>query len=112
MAIVSSLDLNSLDALARTSRRIHDSLIQYRKTLMAATLRCCNEEAPVDPTARHWSFHFRPASTTGRAGSCARDMVKECRRCGHVVCRVRLTGPLRLMNADPRDCWRGLKWPR
>ncbi|KAK5992211.1 hypothetical protein PT974_05612 [Cladobotryum mycophilum] len=96
-AIVSNIDLNTLDALAGASRFIHDGLIQYRTSLLAATLRCSNETIPVDPDqtlryrARASSWHYMqedgPRYNSGKSGSCARDLVGECRRCSEVVCR-------------------------
>ena len=96
IAVVSWLDLNTLDALARTSRRVHHSLVQYRATLLRATLRCAHEGQPVDrgetlrfrARAGNWYYMEDGRSYSGKAGDCARDMVGQCRRCGDVVCRV------------------------
>ena len=97
LAIVSNIDLNTLDSLARTSYYIHNALIQYRRILLRSTLHCSNEEAPVD---RDETFRYRARATNwyymedgrnynGKSGDCARDLVGQCRRCGEVVCRVR-----------------------
>ncbi|RFU77213.1 sulfate transporter [Trichoderma arundinaceum] len=93
--IVSHIDLNTLDALARSSRLIHDGLIQYRTSLMGATLRCSKEAVPVDPEqtlryrarASDWNYMEDGRSYNGKSGSCARDMVAECRRCADIICR-------------------------
>lgn len=95
-AIVSSIDLNTLDALARTTRYIHDGLIQYRSILVASTLHCSNEDVQVNPEellryrARTANWHYMEdgRSFHGKSGHCARDMVDECRKCGEVICRV------------------------
>ena len=96
VAIVSSIDLNTLDSLARTCRPIHDGLIQYRTILLASTLRCSNEKRPVNrdellryrARAANWHYMEDGRSCNGKSGDCARDMVGECRRCGDVICRV------------------------
>ncbi|PTB68517.1 hypothetical protein BBK36DRAFT_48798 [Trichoderma citrinoviride] len=95
VGIVSHIDLNTLDALARSCRLIHDGLIQYRTSLMAATLRCSREAVPVDPEqtlryrarASDWNYMDDGRNHNGKAGSCARDLVTECRRCADVICR-------------------------
>jgi hypothetical protein len=97
IAIVASIDLNTLDALARTSRRIHDALIQYRTGLIAATLRCANTGVAFDPSetfrfrarAGNWFYMEDGRNYNGKAGHCATDLVSECRRCATVICRVR-----------------------
>lgn len=96
IAIASEIDLNTLDSLSRTCRRIHYSLLQYRKILLSSTLRCHNESIPVDPDetfryrarAGNWFYMEDGRNYNGKSGDCARDMVGECRRCGEVVCRV------------------------
>lgn len=95
---MSSIDLNTLDALARSCRSVHDGLIQYRNVLLVSTLHCTNEGAPVNAEellryrarASNWHYMEDSRSFNGKAGSCARDMVDECRKCGEVICRVRL----------------------
>lgn len=95
-AIVSSIDLNTLDSLARTSFLIHDGLLQNRNALMASTLRCANEHVPVDrdetlryrARAGNWYYMEDGRGYNGKSGHCARDLVGQCRRCGEVVCRV------------------------
>lgn len=96
ISIASCIDLTTLDSLSRTSRYIHDGLIQYRKSLLAATLRCTNELEPVDreqalryrARASNWHYMDGGRSYAAKSGSCARDMVGECRRCSDVICRV------------------------
>ncbi|UKZ48488.1 hypothetical protein TrVGV298_002713 [Trichoderma virens] len=94
--IVSNIDLNTLDALARSSRVIHDGLIQYRESLKCATLRCSNNDLPVDPeqTLRYraragsWNYGMEDGrNSNAKAGPCARDLVTECRRCADIICR-------------------------
>ena len=102
MAIASSLDLNSLDNLSRTCRQVRQALLQYRGALVTHTLHCENEDIPVDPEdtfryrarAGNWFYMVedgRGDYGNGKSGSCARDLVAECRRCARVVCRVRLS---------------------
>ncbi|KAJ2965976.1 hypothetical protein NQ176_g10359 [Zarea fungicola] len=99
-AIVSQIDLNTLDSLARTSRWIHYGLIQNRGALIASTLRCSNEHAPIDPDAplryrvaranvdaEMYMDASRHTAHASKSSLCARDMVGECRRCAAIVCR-------------------------
>ncbi|KOS23232.1 hypothetical protein ESCO_003470 [Escovopsis weberi] len=87
-AIVSHIDLNTLDALARTSRLIHQGLIQYRTSLLTATLRCSNERQDLDgehvlrssTRERGWNYLEDGRTLNGGPGHCARDMVSECRK--------------------------------
>lgn len=63
---------------------------------MGATLRCSNEGVAIDPEqtlryrarATDWNYMQDDHSYVGKAGSCARDMVTECRRCADIICRV------------------------
>ncbi|CAJ2503295.1 Uu.00g106890.m01.CDS01 [Anthostomella pinea] len=97
MAIASSLDLNTLDNLSRTCRQVRESLLQHRSPLVTHTLHCANEDVPIDPgdtfryraRAGNWFYmeDGRTGDYSGKSGSCARDMVAECRRCARVVCR-------------------------
>ncbi|KAI1085284.1 hypothetical protein F5B20DRAFT_138130 [Whalleya microplaca] len=97
MAIASSIDLNTLDNLSRTCRQVHEALLQYRSTVLPHTLHCVNEDELVDPEdtfryrARAGNWYYmddgRSGCFSGKSGSCARDMVAECRRCSRVVCR-------------------------
>ncbi|OTA70617.1 hypothetical protein K449DRAFT_342528 [Hypoxylon sp. EC38] len=117
MAIASSIDLNTLDNLSRTCRQIHQALLQYRSTLLAHTLHCVNEDLPVDPEdtfryrARAGNWYYmedgRTGDYNGKSGSCARDMVAECRRCGTVVCRncaIKPPAPVVLRDRHRRLC--------
>ncbi|PFH56802.1 hypothetical protein XA68_15964 [Ophiocordyceps unilateralis] len=114
-AVASHIDLNTLDALARVSRGLHDGLIQYRRGLLAATLRCSNEASPVnrDELLRHrarasnWHYVDHGRSFNGKSGNCAHDMVQECRRCGEVVCRncaIKPPPPVALRERHRRLC--------
>ncbi|TDZ46139.1 hypothetical protein CTRI78_v009021 [Colletotrichum trifolii] len=95
IAIAQHIDLNSLDSLARTSRMIRNGLLQYRNAIMSSTLHCSNEAKPIDPEsvfrfrarASNWEYMEDGRNYNGKSGSCARDLVSECRRCGTVVCR-------------------------
>ncbi|ROT41430.1 hypothetical protein SODALDRAFT_357472 [Sodiomyces alkalinus F11] len=105
-SVVQHIDLNTLDSLARTSYLIHQSLIQCRSSLLRATLRCVNDDIPVDPDstlqyrARAGYHYFGQGSVilsgndiqgrapyNGKSGQCARDLVNECRKCDVPVCR-------------------------
>lgn len=99
MAVAAQLDLNDIDSLSRVCRGVHDALLQNRPVLLRSTLCCSNDDAPVDPEstlryrARAGNWYYmedtsRTARYNGKSGSCARDLVGECRRCGVVVCRV------------------------
>ncbi|KAG9245156.1 hypothetical protein BJ878DRAFT_502801 [Calycina marina] len=97
IAIVSHIDLNTLDALARTCRQIRANMLQYHDQLIASTLHCENEciESSPEHTFRYrahaadWYFvdSGRDAHGVGKVGDCARDMVGGCRRCARIVCR-------------------------
>ncbi|KAI2624979.1 hypothetical protein GGR54DRAFT_594365 [Hypoxylon sp. NC1633] len=97
MAIASSIDLNTLHNLSRTCRQVRRALLQYRSTVLPHTLHCVNEDEPIDPErtfryrARAGNWYYmedgRTGNYNGKSGSCARDMVAECRRCGTAVCR-------------------------
>jgi hypothetical protein len=76
---------------------MRENLLQFRNQLITRTLRCSNED--VVPSSEHtlryraraadWYFvEEGAANAMGKVGSCARDMVSECRRCSRVVCRV------------------------
>ncbi|KYK60572.1 hypothetical protein DCS_01709 [Drechmeria coniospora] len=115
IAIVSSIDLTTLDALARTSRAIHNGLVQFHDILLASTLRCSNDSVPVDgdqvlryrARASSWRHMEDGHGHRGKYGSCARDMVDECRRCGHVVCRncaMKAPAPVALRERHRRLC--------
>lgn len=107
MAVACHLDLNDLDSLSRVCRGVHNSLLQNRSPLLKSTLHCSNDDAPVDPEstlryrARAGNWYYmedtsRGGHYNGKAGSCARDMVAECRKCGTVVCRVSWASPVSL----------------
>ncbi|KGQ09711.1 hypothetical protein BBAD15_g4946 [Beauveria bassiana D1-5] len=110
VGVVSHIDLTTLDSLARASRMIHHGLVQYRVALLAATLRCSNENLPLDTAARanagidSYTDTSRQAAGAAKASRCcARDMVGECRRCAAVICRAsHLTLHLPLMRPQRR----------
>ncbi|KAI2640025.1 hypothetical protein GGS21DRAFT_504667 [Xylaria nigripes] len=86
-SIVSWLDLNSLDNLSRSCRQIRASLLEHRGALVKWTLRCFQDESPLGPQENDMA-HVRSISEDHRRqGTCARDMVGGCRRCGKPVCR-------------------------
>lgn len=88
--------MNTLDSLSRTCRQVHFGLLQYRKSLLASTLHCRNETMAVEPgeslryraRAGNWFYMEDGRNYNGKSGSCARDLVGECRRCNEVICRV------------------------
>ncbi|KAI9163023.1 hypothetical protein HJFPF1_04620 [Paramyrothecium foliicola] len=102
VAVASFIDLNTLDSLARTSRNIHDGLIQYRKILLASTLRCANEGAPVDgeetfryrARAGNWYYMEDGRSYNGKSGDCARDL----------NCAIKPPAPVALRERHRRLC--------
>ncbi|KJR89107.1 uncharacterized protein SPSK_06151 [Sporothrix schenckii 1099-18] len=115
--IASFIDQNTLDSLARTCRQIRAGLIQFRKPLLASTLRCHNENLPVDSEetlryrarAGNWFYMEDQARTSydTKAGECARDMVGGCRRCGTIVCRncaIKPPAPIVLRDRHRRLC--------
>ncbi|XDG04532.1 hypothetical protein ABKA04_004147 [Annulohypoxylon sp. FPYF3050] len=117
MAIASSIDLNTLDNLSRTCRQVRQALLQYRSVVIAHTLHCVNEDIPIDPEdtfryrarASNWYYmeDGRNGNFNGKSGSCARDMVAECRRCGTVVCRncaIKPPAPAVLRDRHRRLC--------
>ncbi|KAI1826106.1 hypothetical protein F4861DRAFT_134469 [Xylaria intraflava] len=87
-AIVSWLDLNSLDSLSKTCRQVRETLLQYRGSLVTRTLHCYKELPPLGPEDNEMNWHYMTINENyRRRGSCARDMVAECRRCARPVCR-------------------------
>lgn len=99
--LAQSLDLNSLHDLSRTCRQVRANLLQYRRQLISQTLRCENEDVGPGPRLgnglrdlhKNWNTFGPngvqvPRITSGKIGSCARDMVGECRKCSKIVCRV------------------------
>lgn len=101
MSIASNIDLNTLDALSSTCRQIRVNLLQFRNQLLTSTLHCENETVELNPEhtfryrARAADWYFVDSGRdeqphTGKVGDCARDMVRNCRRCDKVVCRVGL----------------------
>ena len=98
--LAQSLDLNTLHALARTCRQFRMILLYYHRQLVNQTLRCTNDsDLPyVRDGLRNSKLPRSPPMvmfgmvclTSGKAATCARDLVSECRRCGITVCRVRI----------------------
>ncbi|KAF2841861.1 hypothetical protein M501DRAFT_919101, partial [Patellaria atrata CBS 101060] len=97
--LASLLDLNSLHDLSRTCRQFRVNLLQYRRQLIASSLRCSNEALDRnqllasrlldarDAWHNHSGNGLNTRLSSGKVGKCARDMVGECRRCGKIVCR-------------------------
>ncbi|KAL8344636.1 hypothetical protein RB601_004920 [Gaeumannomyces tritici] len=117
VVIAASLDLNSIDSLARTCRQARSALIQYRSSLIKSSLRCFNEPLPVDPEqtlryrarAGNWYYMEDTSRTSysGKPGDCARDLVGECHKCGQVVCRncaIKPPAPIVLRDRHRRLC--------
>ncbi|KAK3359120.1 hypothetical protein B0T25DRAFT_532006 [Lasiosphaeria hispida] len=117
VSVAASIDLNTLDNLARTCRQMRANLLQYRTTLLASTLHCSNEHLAVDPEetlryrarAGNW-FYMQDtgrSAFTAKSGRCARDLVAGCRRCGTVVCRncaIKPPAPIVLRDRHRRLC--------
>ncbi|CAN8106122.1 unnamed protein product [Discula destructiva] len=124
-ALASHLDLNDVDSLSRTCRAVHDSLLHSRSVLLRSTLHCSNENVPVDPEstlryrARAGNWYYmedtsRTAQYNGKSGSCARDMVAECRKCATIVCRncaIKPPAPAVLRDRHRRLCFACQKSP-
>ncbi|TGJ79075.1 hypothetical protein E0Z10_g9696 [Xylaria hypoxylon] len=88
IAIVSWIDLNTLDNLSRTCRQIRENLLQYRGPLVTHTMHCYKEQPPLEPEDNEMNWYYMTINESyRRKGSCARDMVAECRRCTRPVCR-------------------------
>ncbi|GAW21509.1 hypothetical protein ANO14919_110300 [Xylariales sp. No.14919] len=88
IAIVSWIDLNTLDNLSRTCRQIRENLLQYRGPLVTHTMHCYKEQPPLEPEDNEMNWYYMSINESyRRKGSCARDMVTECRRCAKPVCR-------------------------
>ncbi|KAK7538911.1 hypothetical protein IWX49DRAFT_499137 [Phyllosticta citricarpa] len=89
--LASLLDLNTLHDLSRTCRQFRANLLQYRNQLVTQSLKCSNEQPPAGSEPRQApngaDGRLGERITSGKIGTCARDMVGECRRCGVVVCR-------------------------
>ncbi|KAI0855231.1 hypothetical protein F4860DRAFT_507617 [Xylaria cubensis] len=107
-AIVSWLDLNTLDNLSRTCRQIRENLLQYRRPLVTRTLHCYKEQPPLEPEDNEMNWYYMTVNESyKRKGSCARDMVAECRRCARPVCRncvIRPPGPSTFRDRHRRLC--------
>lgn len=108
VAIVSWLDLNTLDNLSRTCRQVRENLLQYHKPLITRTLHCYKEQPPLEPEDNEMTwYHMSINEGYKRKGSCARDMVGECRRCARPVCRncvIRPPGPSTFRDRHRRLC--------
>ncbi|EQL02273.1 hypothetical protein OCS_02017 [Ophiocordyceps sinensis CO18] len=112
IAVASHIDLNTLDALARVCRGIHDGLIQYRSILLTSTLHCSSEATPVNRDALlryraracNWHYMEDGRSVNGKSGDCARDMVQECKRCSEVNCAIKPPAPVALRERHRRLC--------
>ncbi|KAK8098452.1 uncharacterized protein PG998_013938 [Apiospora kogelbergensis] len=114
MAVASLLDLNALDNLSRTCRGVRQGLLQYRSSLVTHTLHCVNEDIVVDPEdtfryrarAGNWFYMQEMGGDryNGKSGSCARDMVAECRRCAKVNCAIKPPAPIVLRDRHRRLC--------
>jgi len=116
-SLAGHLDLNSLHNLSRTCRQVRANLLQYRKQLIAQSLRCSRENNERGTTLADglrgahlaWSTNGGPSSfgriTSGKVGKCARDMVADCQHCGTIVCRNCTARPFpRLKGRHRRLC--------
>ncbi|KAG9231924.1 hypothetical protein BJ875DRAFT_486568 [Amylocarpus encephaloides] len=105
ISIASHIDLNTLDALARTCHQVRVNLLQYQKQLLSSTLHCENEDVELNPEhtfryrARAADWYFvemgrEAGGTTGKAGDCARDM----------NCTIKAPAPVLLRHRHRRLC--------
>ncbi|CAD6582895.1 MAG: hypothetical protein ASARMPREDX12_001115 [Alectoria sarmentosa] len=84
-----SVDLNTIDALARTCRQIRANLLQYRNRLVQQTLHCENEfrDAKLSESEKpgqKWHILGEAGHlVSGKVSTCARDLVSDCRRTVH-----------------------------
>ncbi|KAF2748281.1 hypothetical protein M011DRAFT_466688 [Sporormia fimetaria CBS 119925] len=85
----------ALDTLSKTCRQFRANLLEYRNQLIKNTLRCVFEDQPF--VAQN-SYRL----TNGKFARCARDMVRECRRCSIAVCRNCITKPLSRSTLEAR----------
>lgn len=93
--VCSYLDLNDIDALARTCRQIHANLLQFRPDVMKLSLQCMNSTMAVSNCRNSnlsTSWYDRAYMHIGQCkrGECARDLVMRCKKtgCKVVACRV------------------------
>ena len=79
-SLASNLDHNDLSSLANTCKLMRETMLQYRKNLLGASLVCsgdCTREK--ERVAQQ---------ATGRRDLCVRDLVNRCGTCGEPACRV------------------------
>ncbi|KAI9670496.1 MAG: hypothetical protein M1817_004363 [Caeruleum heppii] len=93
LEIAHHLDLITLESLARTNRRISSNILPFRRQLVAGSLRCKTQAR-----LQEWAEGHGSAKQDGELKAaegveqfyemrCARDLVRDCRRCGDRVCR-------------------------
>ncbi|KAI9787057.1 MAG: hypothetical protein M1816_007728 [Peltula sp. TS41687] len=100
--IAHSLDLNTLHALSLACRQVRANMLPCRRELVRWTLRCeldgavtLAEVLDLDALLRRDGGTYRKDDgiPLRRRGTCARDLVGECRRCGRVICRNCIVKP-------------------
>lgn len=78
-SLASNLDHNDLSSLANTCKLMRETMLQYRKNLLGASLVCS------------WSSTETKKKiglqATGRRVLCVRDLVDRCGTCGEPACR-------------------------
>ncbi|KAF2965702.1 hypothetical protein GQX73_g7869 [Xylaria multiplex] len=72
IAIVSWIDLNTLDNLSRTCHQIRENLLQYRGPLVTHTMHCYKEQPPLEPEDNEmnciWRWRNQYGEVLGRTG--------------------------------------------
>jgi len=87
-SLASNLDHNDLSSLANTCKLMRETMLQYRKNLLGASLVCsrdsaeAEERAALQATGRIVLFH------RDFGDRCVRDLVDRCGTCGDPACRV------------------------
>ncbi|KAF8429605.1 hypothetical protein EV426DRAFT_668037 [Tirmania nivea] len=78
-SLASNLDHNDLASLANTCKLMRETMLQYRRNLLGASLVCSwgSTEAKQQVALQ----------TTGRRVLCVRDLVDRCGTCGEPACR-------------------------
>ncbi|KAF8457719.1 hypothetical protein BGX38DRAFT_1265568 [Terfezia claveryi] len=81
-SIASNLDHNDLSSLANTCKLMRETMLQYRKNLLGASLVCSWSSTEAKEKVA--------LQATGRKVLCVRDLVDRCGTCGEPACRTLL----------------------
>jgi len=79
-SLASNLDHNDLSSLASTCKLMRETMLQYRKTLLGASLVCSWFSTATEEKATLLAMTKRVL--------CVRDLVARCGTCGKPACRV------------------------